>query len=45
MYVPAMKTKIVEWSSRRAQSRFPVLRHGKRWYSALAPNIAASAAA
>jgi hypothetical protein len=40
-----MNTKIIEWSSRRAQSRLAALCQGNRWYSALAPNIAASAAA
>ena len=30
VYVPAMKTKIIAWSSRRARSRAAVLRHGKR---------------
>jgi len=31
VYVPAMKTKIMEWSSRRAQRRRAVLFHGNRW--------------
>ena len=31
VYVPAMKTKIIEWSSRRAQTRLAALFHGKRW--------------
>ena len=31
VYVPAMNTKIIEWSSLRAQTRFAALFHGKRW--------------
>ena len=31
VYVPAMKTKIIAWSSRRARSRAAALRHGNRW--------------
>ncbi len=40
-----MNTKIIAWSSLRARSRAAAVRHETRWYSALAPNMAASARA
>ena len=39
-----MSTKIIEWSRRRNHGS-SAGRHATRWYSALAPNIPASAAA
>ena len=39
VYVPAMNTKIMEWSSRRI-SWYPRSLHTRRWYRALTPNSA-----
>ena len=37
VYVPAMNTKIIEWSSRRI-TLYPRGDQTRRWYSALVPN-------